>query len=122
MLTFAMSLTVSVLPVPAGPAGAPPMHMPRPCRSSIMTLSRQSCVCHLRQRDVTSVCEGSDDQAVSAAEVLVLVVKVHVGDRDHHLLQVSFEVEPDQTLGKLLFQNFSTWLASAIQSPRCASH
>ena len=53
---------------------------------------------HLCQGDVASVRERSDDQTVSASQVLVLVVKVHIRDSNHHLLQVSFEVEPKSKL------------------------
>ena len=51
---------------------------------------------HLCQGDIASVSEWSDDQAICASKVLVLVVEVHICDSDHHLLQVCFEVEPVQ--------------------------
>ena len=76
------------------------MHMPRPCKWEIMIifLTCATFLSYLCQGDVASVRERGDHQTVGASQVLVLVIKVHISDCNHHLLQVRFEVEPEDKL------------------------
>ena len=53
-----------------------------------------STTSYLGQGDIASVCEWRDDKSSLAAEELVLVVEVHVGDADLGLLLLLLEVEP----------------------------
>ena len=96
--------------LPAGPAGAPPMHMPSAWAGGtsfmkiiivvvmsiifVATITNASLVtCYLGQGDEAPICERGDDEPFLAADELVLVDKRHICDADHRPLLVRFEVK-----------------------------
>eukprot|EP00961_Rhodomonas_salina_P291109 3931710-Rhodomonas_salina.3 len=92
-----MSFVVSVFPVPAGPAGAPPRNIPIACESwypnerpdqprlqgfdfRVEGIRRISVRVLAADRDVASVGQRRDYEPFLTAEILVVVHKVHVAD------------------------------------------
>ena len=113
------SLVVSVLPVPAGPAGAPPITKWRLWEKLIWELNENlvlvigSLDADLRECDVTSVCQRCDDQPWCVAEILVPVAELSVADVGEAVLEFRWAscCWMNHVLPLAVYVNFSTLIS-----------